>query len=143
MPLIIARILESNTLWFIARLLLLVLFISSGLAKIFDYQNSLIEMRAAGLHPDWFFAIASAFVMLASSILVLLNRLLWLATGALAVFLFLTIIIVHTFWLYSGPEAQIALFWAIEHVSVIGGLMALAIAGHFRDLYYAVKAQKK
>lgn len=140
MPLVIARILESDTLWFIARLLLLVVFISSGLAKVLDYPNSLIEMRAAGLHPDWLFAIASAFVMLTGSILVLLNRLLWLATGALAVFLFLTIIIVHTFWLYSGTEAKIALFWAIEHVSVIGGLIAVAIAGHFRDLYYTVNA---
>lgn len=54
MPSVIAKILESNTLWIIARLLMSVLFISSGLAKVFDYENSLAEMRAAGLHPDWF-----------------------------------------------------------------------------------------
>ncbi|EPB0481479.1 DoxX family membrane protein, partial [Providencia stuartii] len=117
-------------------------FISSGLAKVFDYENSLAEMRAAGLHPDWFFNIASAFVLLVGSLLVLFNRLLWLGTGALAVFLFLTIVIVHTFWSYTGEEAKLAMFWAIEHTSVIGGLMAVAIAGHFRDLYFAVKAQK-
>ncbi|EPS1291985.1 DoxX family membrane protein [Providencia stuartii] len=139
---VIAKILESNTLWIIARLLILILFISSGLAKVFDYENSLAEMRAAGLHPDWFFNIASAFVLLVGSLLVLFNRLLWLGTGALAVFLFLTIVIVHTFWSYTGEEAKLAMFWAIEHTSVIGGLMAVAIAGHFRDLYFAVKAQK-
>ena len=142
MPSVIAKILESNTLWIIARLLILILFISSGLAKVFDYENSLAEMRAAGLHPDWFFNIASAFVLLVGSLLVLFNRLLWLGTGALAVFLFLTIVIVHTFWNYTGEEAKLAMFWAIEHTSVIGGLMAVAIAGHFRDLYFAVKAQK-
>ena len=142
MPSVIAKILESNTLWIIARLLILILFISSGLAKVFDYENSLAEMRAAGLHPDWFFNIASAFVLLVDSLLVLFNRLLWLGTGALAVFLFLTIVIVHTFWSYTGEEAKLAMFWAIEHTSVIGGLMAVAIAGHFRDLYFAVKAQK-
>lgn len=139
MPLVIAKILESRTLWLIARILILVLFVSSGLAKIFDYENSLAEMRAAGLHPDWFFNIASAFVMLAGSFLVLFNRLLWLGSTALAVFLFLTIVVVHTFWNYSGEEAKIALFWAIEHISVIGGLLAIAIAGHFRDLYYTQK----
>lgn len=112
------------------------------LSKGFDYENSLAEMRAAGLHPDWFFNIASAFVLLVGSLLVLFNRLLWLGTGALAVFLFLTIVIVHTFWSYTGEEAKLAMFWAIEHTSVIGGLMAVAIAGHFRDLYFAVKAQK-
>ncbi|ELX8379828.1 DoxX family protein [Providencia vermicola] len=142
MPSVIAKILESNTLWIIARLLMSVLFISSGLAKVFDYENSLAEMRAAGLHPDWFFNIASAAVMLVGSLLLLFNRLLWLGTGALAVFLFLTIVVVHTFWSYTGEEAKIAMFWAIEHTSVIGGLMAVAIAGHFRELYFAVKAQK-
>lgn len=142
MPLMIAKILESNSLWFIARLLIMVLFISSGLAKVFNYENSLAEMRAAGLHPDWFFNIASAAVMLIGAIFVLLNRFLWLATGALAVFLFLTIVIVHTFWSYTGEQAQIAMFWAIEHIAVIGGLIAIAIAGHFRRLYFALKTQK-
>ncbi|MGG4609746.1 DoxX family protein [Providencia sp. Me31A] len=142
MPLVIAKLLESNSLWIIARLLILVLFISSGLAKVFDYENSLAEMRAAGLHPDWFFNIASAVVMLGGSVLVLFNRLLWLGTGALAVFLFLTIVVVHTFWNYTGEQAQIAMFWAIEHIAVIGGLIAVAIAGHFRGCYFALKAQK-
>ncbi|EPG7578975.1 DoxX family protein [Providencia rettgeri] len=142
MPSVITKILESNSLWIIARLLVLVLFISSGLAKVFDYENSLAEMRAAGLHPDWFFNIASAAVMLVGSVLVLFNRLLWLGTGALAVFLFLTIVVVHTFWNYTGEQAQIAMFWAIEHIAVIGGLIAIAIAGHFRGLYFALKTQK-
>lgn len=142
MPLVIAKLLESNSLWFVARLLILVLFISSGLAKVFDYENSLAEMRAAGLHPDWFFNIASAVVLLVGSVLVLFNRLLWLGTGALAVFLFLTIVVVHTFWNYTGEQAQIAMFWAIEHIAVIGGLIAVAIAGYFRGVYFALKTQK-
>ncbi|GAB1437494.1 multidrug efflux RND transporter inhibitory subunit MexG [Providencia sp.] len=142
MPLVIAKLLESNSLWFVARLLILVLFISSGLAKVFDYENSLAEMRAAGLHPDWFFNIASAAVMLVGSVLVLFNRLLWLGTGALAVFLFLTIVVVHTFWNYTGEQAQIAMFWAVEHIAVIGGLIAVAIAGYFRGVYFALKTQK-
>ncbi|MCK9781286.1 DoxX family membrane protein, partial [Proteus columbae] len=58
MPNAIARILESQALWIIARVLILLLFLSSGFAKIFDYENSLAEMRAAGLTPDWFFNIA-------------------------------------------------------------------------------------
>lgn len=142
MPKVIAKILESHALWFIARILILTVFVSSGLTKVFNYESSLAEMRAAGLHPDWFFNIASAFVLLAGSLLVFLNRLLWLGAGALAVFLFLTIAVVHTFWIYTGIEAKIAMFWAIEHISVIGGLISIAIAGHFRDLYFAAKVQK-
>ncbi|WP_139148380.1 DoxX family protein, partial [Pseudomonas sp. HMSC066A08] len=89
----IARILESQTLWIVARVLILLLFLSSGFAKVFDYENSLAEMRAAGLNPDWFFNLASAIVLFAGSILVLFDRYLWLGAGALATFLFLTIVI--------------------------------------------------
>lgn len=127
--------LESTWLWIIARLLLLFIFISSGLAKIIDFEGSLAEMRAAGLHPDWFFNIASAIVLLFGSILILLDRFVWLGAGALAVFLLLTILIVHTFWNFSGEYAKTSLFFALEHITVIGGLLATAIASHFRKKF--------
>lgn len=41
--------LESNWLWLTARICLALMFVASGLAKLFDYQASLEEMRAA----DW------------------------------------------------------------------------------------------
>ncbi|MCT8250304.1 DoxX family protein [Proteus vulgaris] len=135
MPNSIARILESHALWLIARLLILVLFLSSGLAKIFDYQNSLAEMRAAGLTPDWFFNIATAIILLCSSLLVLFDRYLWLGAGSLALFLFLTIVIVHTFWNMTGEKAMLSMFFAIEHLAVIGGLITTAMASHFRALW--------
>ncbi|MGV8281247.1 multidrug efflux RND transporter inhibitory subunit MexG, partial [Pseudomonas aeruginosa] len=43
--------LESNWLWLTARICLALMFVASGLAKLFDYQASLEEMRAAGLEP--------------------------------------------------------------------------------------------
>ncbi|HCH51062.1 MAG TPA: DoxX family protein [Proteus sp.] len=135
MPNSIARILESQTLWFIARILILLLFISSAFTKVFDYENSLAEMRAAGLNPDWFFNIATVIILFSSSFLVLFESYLWLGAGALAVFLFLTIVIVHTFWNMTGDVAMLSIYFAIEHISVIGGLMATAIASHFRALW--------
>lgn len=135
MPNSIARILESQTLWFIARILILLLFISSAFTKVFDYENSLAEMRAAGLNPDWFFNIATVIILFSSSFLVLFESYLWLGAGALAVFLFLTIVIVHTFWNMTGDVAMLSIYFAIEHISVIGGLMAIAIASHFRALW--------
>ena len=40
--------LDSYWFWLLARLCLMVIFISSGLAKLFDIEGSLAEMRAAG-----------------------------------------------------------------------------------------------
>ncbi|PHM66066.1 hypothetical protein Xsto_01572 [Xenorhabdus stockiae] len=128
----VENILESSWLWIITRLLILFIFVPSGLAKIFDFEGSLAEMRVAGLHPDWFFNIASAIVLLFGSILILLDRFVWLGAATLAVFLLLTIFIVHTFWNFSGEHAKISLYFAFEHTTVIGGLLATAMTSHLR-----------
>ncbi len=124
--------LDSRWLWITARILLVVVFLSSGLAKLIDFQGGLAEMRAAGLEPDWLFNIATIVVLIGGSVLLLLDRALWLGAGALAVFLLLTILVVHRFWALPEPQAKEAMFWALEHTTVIGGLIAAAIASRLR-----------
>ena len=133
-PQYIESLLQSTWLWFIARLCLAVVFIASGVAKLIDFQGGVAEMRGAGLEPARLFNIAVAALMLAGSILILLDRAVWLAAAALAVFLVLTICIVDAFWRRPEQQAKLALFFALEHVSVIGGLFAAAIASHYRAL---------
>ncbi|TBV06947.1 DoxX family protein [Stutzerimonas kirkiae] len=124
--------LDSRWLWITARILLAVVFLSSGLAKLIDFQGGLAEMRAAGLEPDWLFNIATIVVLLGGSVLLLLDRALWLGSGALALFLLLTIVVVHRFWALPEPQAKEAMFWALEHTTVVGGLIAAAIASRLR-----------
>ncbi|PHM36744.1 hypothetical protein Xmau_04107 [Xenorhabdus mauleonii] len=128
----IENALESKWLWLIVRLLLLVMFIGSGLAKLIDFDGGLAEMRESGLHPDWFFNIATVIVLLTGSLLILFDRLVWLGAGILSVFLILTVVVIHTFWLFSGEEFKSALYFALEHIAVIGGLLAAAMVSHFR-----------
>lgn len=125
------KIMESKTLWWMARLLLSVVFVSSGLAKLIDFDGGVAEMTQAGLEPAAFYNIAVALTLLGGSALLFMGRFVWLGAGMLGVFLMLTILVVHRFWALPEPQAKLALFWALEHVSVIGGLMAAAIAGHF------------
>lgn len=127
------KTLDSRWLWLVARILLALVFLSSGLAKLLDFQGGLAEMRAAGLEPEWLFNIATITVLLGGSMLLLLDRALWLGTGALAVFLLLTIFVVHHFWALPEAQAKTAMFWALEHISLIGGLVAAAIASHLRS----------
>lgn len=129
---IVDKILDSRWAWRVARLLLAVVFLSSGLAKLIDFQGGLAEMRAAGLEPDWLFNIATIAVLLGGSALLLLDRALWLGAGALVVFLLLTILVVHRFWALPEPQAKAAMFWALEHISLVGGLVAAAIASRLR-----------
>jgi len=135
---LIQSTLESNGLWWLARLCLVVVFVSSGLAKLIDIDGGMSEMRAAGLEPALLFNLVVAVTLLSGALLILLDRLVWLGAGALAVFLALTIIVVHTFWNLPEPEATVSMFFALEHVSLIGGLIATAIASYLRQQLIAL-----
>ncbi|GGI15954.1 DoxX family protein [Oxalicibacterium faecigallinarum] len=126
-------VLESRWLWLTARVLIVVVFAASGLAKLIDFDGGLAEMRQAGLEPAWLFNILVIAVLLVGALLILLDRALWLGAAALAVFLALTIVIVHHFWSLPEPQAMLSMFLALEHLSVIGGLIAVAIASHLRN----------
>jgi len=63
-------------------------------------------------------------------LLIIFNRAAWLGAGALAVFTALTIPIAHPFWQLEGETAMFEMLVALEHVTVIGGLIVVAILGH-------------
>ncbi len=56
----------------------------------------------------------------------------WLGAGALGIYTFLTILIAHHFWDMQGDERLAEMRTAIEHLSIIGGLMTVAIAENLR-----------
>ncbi|TFL11310.1 DoxX family protein [Pusillimonas caeni] len=140
---LIDDVLDSRWLWITARLLLAVVFLSSGLAKLIDFQGGLAEMRAAGLEPAGLFNIATAVVLIGGSALLVLDRVLWAGAGALALFLLLTILVVHRFWALPEPLAKQAMFWALEHITVIGGLTAAAVASRARRRLRAARAREE
>ncbi|EPH0092459.1 DoxX family membrane protein [Pluralibacter gergoviae] len=123
---------ELNGIWIIARTLLATVFLSSGAAKMIDFQGEMSEMRAAGLHPDWLFNIVTALLLLISSLFIILDKALWVGMVALSIFLLLTIVVVHRFWNMPQPDSTQAMFWAVEHVSLVGGLLSAAIASRSR-----------
>jgi len=126
--------LKNGWTWLAARVLLSVVFLSSGLAKLLDFQGGMSEMQQAGLEPEWLFNLATIVTLLGGSVLLLIDKAVWFATGILSGFLLLSIIIVHHFW--SLPEGQMmpSLYVALEHLSVIGGLLAVSIASRFRAI---------
>lgn len=135
MPLVIQKILFSQAMWLIVRCIIALLFISSGFAKLLDVKGSFAEMRAADLHPVWFFNYASALILLVGSYFILFDRHVWLGAMILSVFLFLTIVIVHQFWSLPAESAKLALYFALEHLAVIGGLIAMAMVSVYRQQF--------
>ena len=127
MPTLIGQWLDSPALALIARILLTLPYWASGLSKSIDFQGAIAEMTQFGLRPPAAYAIATIVCQLVGSALVIVNRFTWLGAGALAVFTALTIPIAHDFWNLSGEKAQTEMFFVVEHIGLIGGLMLVAI----------------
>jgi len=111
----------------LARTLLTFPFWLSGFVKAADFAGARAEMAHFGLEPAAAYAVATIFVQLVGSALVITGRAAWLGAGALIVFTVLTIPIAHHFWKLSGEQAMMEMFFAIEHVGIIGGLLLAAI----------------
>lgn len=130
----IERFLRHPVLALVARLALTFPFWGSGLSKLINFDAGVAEMAHFGLQPAVAFNLATIVVQLGGSLLIIANRLVWLGAGALAVFTGLTVILVHHFWtMTEEPFRTIAFHTAVEHVGIIGGLLAVTILAARRD----------
>ena len=123
----IDKLLSSPAFGVVARVLVTFVFWSSGLAKLFDFAGAVAEMEKYGVLPAALMAALVIIVQLGGSALVISGWNVWLGAGALGVFTALTIPIAHAFWGMPGEAAFFEMLFAIEHISVVGGLMLVAI----------------
>lgn len=123
------RFLGAKWVEAVARLAVAVPFLISGAAKILDFQGSIAEVRGlTGLEPAAFFAVLVIVTQLGGSVLLIAGgRFVWIGALALAGFTTIAMLSAHAFWL--KPEAEQFLHRNIffEHVSIVGGLVLLAI----------------
>ncbi|WP_231712557.1 DoxX family protein [Vineibacter terrae] len=126
-PRTVTAILEARAFGILARVLLTFVFWTSGLAKLLEFTANAAMMAELDLHPGWAFNAATLVVQIGASLLIIIGHWTWLAAGALAVFTVLTIPIAHPFWIKEGEAAFRDMTVALEHVSVIGGLLLAAI----------------
>jgi len=123
----ISAILRAPATAFVGRLLLVFMFLGSGVSKLLDFSGAQAEMAHFGLQPAAAYAAATIATQLIGSALILLNRATWLGAGALAIFTLLTIPIVHHFWTMDGEQGQMEFYVAIEHLAVVGGMILAAV----------------
>src|SRR5689334_22208179 len=87
MPRPIAAFLDSGFGWFVARLVLTFVFWGAGIGHLVDFQVSVAELRALSLEPAPLMNVILVATLLVGSILILLDRWLWLGAGILSGFL--------------------------------------------------------
>ncbi|HAI29772.1 MULTISPECIES: DoxX family protein [unclassified Thalassospira] len=129
MPDIVALILDNQFTLIAARVLLTLLFWMAGFYGVFNFSMVLKEMEEAGLRHPKTSAVATIICQLVGSALLITNLygLGWLGAGALGVFTLLSIPLGHPFWKFEEPRKTHEFQIALEHVTVVGGLLTAAI----------------
>lgn len=124
----IRNLLAQPWLALVARCLVALPFLLSGIAKLGDFNGAVAEVRGlTGLEPAPLVAALVVLTQLGGAALVITGgRLAWLGAAALAGFTAVATLYAHAFWLM--PEAERFLHRNIffEHVSIIGGLALVA-----------------
>lgn len=130
-PGFVAAILEARATAIATRVLLTFMFWGSGLGLLANFEESVEIFASLGFAQPALVVIATAATQLIGSALVISGRYVWLGAGALGVFTFLTILLVHNFWaMPGGPQKVNSFHTATEHVSVIGALILVSIFMH-------------
>jgi transmembrane protein len=130
MPQVIASLLESSIMLIAGRTILTSFFWIAGLFGVFNFQVIAQEMRDVSLPAPTLFAVATIACQLVGSALLITNwnQWGWLGAGALGVFTLLTIPFGHAFWAFDEPRRTAELHIALEHITVMGGLLLAAIS---------------
>ncbi len=124
----VAATLESRAFLLLARIVLTTPFWGAGVQHLVQYQTIPGEMAHFGLTPALPYAIALIVTLFGGSALAITGgKWSWLGAGWLGVFTALTIPICHAFWKLQGAEAMSEFRTVMEHISIIGGLMIVAI----------------
>ena len=137
---------------FLGRALLSIIFISSGIAKILDWQGTVqyfnqglnnwlaLNVGSPALQGAIEFGLEHAFILLLlgtifetlGGLLVFLG--IWVRFGALLLLIFLipTTLAFHHFWQLQEPERQMQMINFMKNVSIFGGLLIVLAFGKGR-----------
>ncbi|MDB5677930.1 DoxX family protein [Sphingomonas bacterium] len=112
------------------RFLLSVIFLSTGIPALLSPASFATGLRQMGVPLPGFSAAATiALTIIGPLVLIFdIKRLGWAASFALAAFTALTIPFGHAFWRFGEPQRMEEMRIAIEHVSLIGGLMLAGLS---------------
>jgi putative oxidoreductase len=123
----------------IGRILLVLIFLQSGIGKIMNFQGTAEYMAKFGMPYTNFFLIGAIFLELVGSITVITGYYARLGAFLLVIFLIPTTLIFHTN--FPDPNQQIHF---MKNVSMFGGILVLLMVGAGRiSLDYLLREKKK
>ena len=118
-----------NATAFIARILMSVMFLLSGISKVTGFGGTVGYIASVGLPMPTALAAAAAAVELLGSLALIIGWKTRWAALALAVFTVAATVFFHNFWAIPVSEQMTQQIFFMKNLAVIGGLLLLASAG--------------
>lgn len=113
----------------VGRILLALIFFSSGIGKIFTFDGTTQYMAAQGMPMPVLFLVGAIAVEILGGLSIIVGfKARW---GALALIGFTVVasLIFHPFWALEGMERQIQMIMFMKNLSMIGGLLLVVAYG--------------
>ena len=107
----------------VARVFLSVIFISSGINKIFGWEGTAQFMAAKGMFAVPFFLFMTIVIEVGGGLSVLLGFKAKWGALALALFLVPVTLVFHGFWSFEGMEQKMQMGNFMKNFALIGGLL--------------------
>jgi len=114
----------------IGRIVLVIIFIFSGLGKLFDISGTAAYIASKGLPFPQLLAVGAGIGETVCALAIAVGWQTRLAAVGLIVFTAVAAFFFHDFWnLPAGAERANQMIHAMKNLSMIGGLIVLAVAG--------------
>ena len=129
----VRAVLDWPGTWLLARLGLVSAYLVGGMTKLLDFPGAIAEQAHFGLNPPQVWAVLAIVVELAGSVLILCNRLVWLAAGALGVLTLIATIVAEDFWNLQGHARFVAWNSFLERFGLIAAFVLAAMMTSMRS----------
>ncbi|WP_414446819.1 DoxX family protein [Burkholderia sp. 22PA0099] len=120
---------QKDGVLLVARVLMMVLFVMFGWQKLTGFSGTVAYMGSTGVPAPMLAAAVAVVMEFVAGVLIVLGF--WTRPVALLLALYTlgTAFIGHHYWTMSGMEHYANLINFYKNVSIVGGLLVLAVAG--------------
>ncbi len=113
----------------IGRFFMSLIFIISGINKIFNFSGTAGYMAMQGMPLVSFFLVGAIIIELGGGLLLLVGYKTKIVTVILFLYLIPTTLIFHHFWTYTGMQRQDMQIHFLKNLSIMGGMLMVYYFG--------------
>ncbi|NHB59033.1 DoxX family protein [Acinetobacter sp. 194] len=113
----------------VSRVLLVILFIVSGLPKMMNFESAVQYMTSLHTPLPWIAAVIAVFMEVIVSILIIVGFYTRPLALIFAAYTLGTALIGHAYWTMTGADMAGNMIHFYKNISIIGGFLLLAITG--------------